>query len=92
MYLKDPPKFATFIDGSPSKKSASRPAESKQRPIGWGSAKKQKAVDIIVNSVKNSISQNQPFQTITGDVFSNIAELKKGIKKANKTMDSLLKY
>jgi len=27
-----------------------------------------------------------------GDVSSNIAELKEGIKKANETMDSLLKY
>ena len=42
--------------------------------------------------MKNNISQNQPFQTITDDVSSNIAELKEGIKKANETMDALLKY
>ena len=92
MYLTDQPKFAPVIDGSPSEKRASKPAESKQRPIGRGSAKKQKAMDIIVDSVKISISQSQPFQTTTGDVSSDIAELKEGIKKANETMDSLLKY
>ncbi len=49
-------------------------------------------MDIIVSSVKYSISQNQPSQTITSDISSNIAKPKDGMKKANETMDSLLKY
>jgi hypothetical protein len=49
-------------------------------------------MDIIVYSMTNGIYQSQPFQTITGDLYSHIAELNKGIKKVKKTMDSPLKY
>ena len=64
----------------------------KQCPIGRDSAKKQKAVDVIIDSLKKSIPLNTQLLMNTNHISSDLAESKEGTNKANEKMDSLVKY
>jgi hypothetical protein len=98
-FLKDQPKFAQLQDPLPSDSEKKKPAaKSIPRPIGRGSAKKMKAVETIVESLKDSMSTTThpptSLQTTKalGNLSSDIAELKEGLKKANDTMESLVRH
>ena len=94
-FLKDQPKFAQLQDplSSDSEKKKAAAIKSIPRPIGRGSAKKMKAMETIVESLKDSMStMTHPptsLQTMKAldNLSSDIPELKEGLKKANDTMD-----
>ncbi len=90
-FLKEQPKFSHVIKRSSSdKKRTNSPASSIQRPPGRGSAKKLKAVDVVIESVKKSIKSSIATSSDTG--ATEILELKEGLKKANETMESLVNH
>jgi hypothetical protein len=98
-YLKDQPKFAQVYDpphSSKEKTCDNVTVKSKPRPIGRGSAKKQKAMEVIVDSLKNSITVQPPASLQRNPALeklsSDITDLKEGLNKANETMDSLVKH
>jgi hypothetical protein len=49
-------------------KCSDKPTKSKQHPIGRDSTKKQKTLDVIIDSVKNSIPQNTQLPMKTNDI------------------------
>ena len=90
-FLKDQPKFSQVIERSSSdKKRTNSPAGSIQQPPGRGSAKKLKAMDVVIDSVKKSIKSS--FATSSNTGATEILELKEGLKKANETMESLVNH
>ena len=98
--LKDQPKFAQLQDplSSDSEKKKAAAIKSIPRPIGCGSAKKMKAMETIMESLKDSMSTTTHLPTslqttkALDNLSSDIPELKEGLKKANDTMDSLVRH
>ena len=66
------------------------PASSIQQPPGRESAKKLKAVDVIIDTVKKSIKSSIATSSDTG--ATEILELKEELKKANETMESFVNH
>jgi hypothetical protein len=90
-FLKENPKFSQVIErSSGNKKRTNAPVSSIQRLPGRGSAKKQKAMDVVIDSVRKLITSSVATSSDAGS--TDISELKDGLKKANEAMESLVNH